>query len=306
VASGNYAFLPPLQSSTSSAPVADGGPARIEVTGPIATPREAIEAVVPDVDPALTAETSSATIVAQEAPKQEPAPVIAAVAPAVTQTAALSGAPPSLPAAAPAAVSVYERWAAAGIILETQGQEWDEQTLANVDAALLKLPPGVRSQLGNPALGPLHILINSRGRALSGKQPYGGPANYFSTGDGVNELVMFPRQRVQTILHELGHAYNLRRTPAGHYARVLADPEMQSFLAATGWQVLATPEQIAVAVDHMRLSYQYSGSFRWPEISKFDPLEDFANSFAAFYADPEGLRAQSPERYNWMAANLPR
>jgi hypothetical protein len=213
-------------------------------------------------------------------------------------------APAAPPVQAPAGPA--ERWSAAGIVIVTQGQEWDEQSLKNVDAALAALPAGVRAQLGNPALGQLHILVNTQGRALSGKQPYGGAANYFSTGDGVNELVMYPKQRVSTILHELGHAYNLRRTPGGHYAKVLLDPEMESFMAATGWKVLASREQIAQSVDHMRLGYDYTGTFRWPELSKFDPLEDFANSFAMYFYDPAGLRAQSPERHAWMAANLPK
>jgi len=77
-------------------------------------------------------------------------------------------------------------------------------------------------------------------------------------------------------------------------------------LPATGWQVLATREQIARSVDHMKLSYQYNGTFRWQELSKFDPLEDFGNSFAMYFYDPSGLKAQSPERYEWMAANLAR
>ena len=84
------------------------------------------------------------------------------------------------------------------------------------------------------------------------------------------------------------------------------DIGMEGFLTVTGWEVLAPREQIAQSVDHMRLNYQYNGSFRWQEVSKFDPLEDFANSFAMYYNDASGLKAQSAERYGWMAANLPK
>lgn len=199
-----------------------------------------------------------------------------------------------------------ERWATAGIILEAEGQAWDESSLTNVDSALSLLPPAVLARLGNPALGPLHILVNTEGRSLSGSQPYGGAANYFSTNDGVNELVLYPGQSVKTVLHEMGHAYNLRATPAGHYAQVLIDPEMASFLDATGWRVLTPRATVATAVDHTQVDFDYEGTFAWPEVSHFDPLEDYANTFAMYYADPSGLRTASPERYGWMSANLPK
>ena len=197
------------------------------------------------------------------------------------------------------------RWAMAGIVLVTEGQAWDEASLANVDAALSLFPPEVLANLGNPELGPLHILVNTEGRSLSGSQPYGGAANYFSTNDGVNELVVYPGQRVVTILHELGHAYSLRDVPQGSYAQVLVEPEMESFLAATGWRILTPGGTVATMVDHTRVAFDYTGGFVWPELSHFDPLEDYANAFALYYADPEGLKAASPERYGWMAANLP-
>ena len=198
-----------------------------------------------------------------------------------------------------------QRWATAGIVLVSEGQRWDDMTLSNVDAALSLLPPDVLANLGNPALGPLHILVNTEGRSISGTQPYGGAANYFSTNDGVNELVLYPGQRLTTVLHEMGHAYNLRSTAAGHYAQVLVDPEMESFLAATGWRILTPRQTVAQSLDHTQVAFEYGGTFVWPEVSHFDPLEDYANAFATFYTDPEGLKAASPERYDWMAGNLP-
>jgi hypothetical protein len=225
--------------------------------------------------------------------------------------AALSAESVAAPPTAPAPrtetiVSTAERWATAGIVLVSEGQAWDDASLVNVDTALSLLPQSVLSGLGNPGLGPLHVLVNTEGRSLNGSQPYGGAANYFSTNDGVNELVLYPGQRVSTVLHELGHAYNLRATPAGHYAQVLVDPDMESFLAATSWRVVTPRETVATALDHTQIVFEYKGAFTWPELSHFDPLEDYANAFAMYYADPEGLSAASPERYNWMAANLPR
>jgi hypothetical protein len=203
---------------------------------------------------------------------------------------------------APAAA--IERWAAAEVVIATEGQVLDEYSLANIDAALGILPAGVLGALGNPAFGPLHILVNAEGRTLSGDQPYRGPANFFSTNEGTNELVLYPQQSVFTIVHELGHAYNLRNVGAGRYAMVLLDPEMRSFLAAAGWVVTSSAAEIQAAVDHMHVGYSYAGAFHWPRVSNDDPLEDFANSFATFFLDPDLLRDASPERYAWMAATF--
>jgi hypothetical protein len=238
----------------------------------------------------------------------EPATVAPVNASAVTEAPpAEQAAPPAPPPVQPvvnAPAGPVERWAAAGIVIVTQRQALDEVSLANVDAALSALPASVLGSLGNPAMGPLHILVNTEGRVLSGDQPYGGPANFFSTNEGKNELVLYPQQSVFTIVHELGHAYNLRRIAAGRYAMVLLDVEMRSFLNATGWQIASNDEQIRGAVDHMHVSYTYTGSFHWPRLSNDDPLEDFANSFSMYFLDPAGLNASSPERYAWMAATF--
>jgi len=234
-------------------------------------------------------DTSSAAVVSESAPAAVAVPAAPQPQPVVAQ--------PQTPA---------ERWRAEGIILETEGQEWDATSLANVDAALSKLPAAVRASLGSRALGPLRIVVNSQGRALSGKQPYGRAANFFSTNDGVNELVLYPRQSAATVLHELGHAYNLRTMPAGRYALVLLDAEMASFMAATGWQLVSTPDQVRAARDQTQVAYAYDGGFVWPRLSHEDPLEDFANSFALFFLDPAELQRLSPARYDWFAANLNR
>ena len=239
-----------------------------------------------------TASTEADSSTTTESTVPVPAPQTAAEVPPVAQPAA------------PAFVNPIDRWAAAGIDIETQGQLLDDASLANVDAALSAVPPSLLSSLGNPAFGPLHILVNTEGRVLSGDQPYGGPANFFSTNDGTNELVLYPQQSVFTIVHELGHAYNLRHVGAGRYAMVLLDPEMQSFLAATGWTINSTDDEIRNAVDHMHVSYTYNGSFHWPRLSNDDPLEDFANSFASYFLDPNGLQQESPARYAWMAATF--
>ena len=238
---------------------------------------------------------------AAEAKTVAPAPDTRAAVEAPAPAQPLPVAPAPVQPVVSLAASPVERWAAVGIIIETDRQALDDASLANVDAALRTLPDGVLGSLGNPSFGPLHILVNTEGRVLSGDQPYGGPANFFSTNEGTNELVLYPQQSVFTIVHELGHAYNLRRIGAGRYAMVLLDNEMRSFLSATGWQITSSDEQIRGAVDHMHVSYTYSGSFHWPRVSNDDPLEDFANSFAMYFLDPGTLQQSSPERYTWMA-----
>jgi len=176
--------------------------------------------------------------------------------------AAVAAAPPPVPAPAPA-LSPVDRWRAEGILLDMEGQEWDDTSLANVSQALATLPARVRALLGSRDLGPMHILVNREGRTLSGNQPYGRAANFFSTNDGWNELVLFPGQSVMTTVHELGHAFNLRRIPAGRYALVLLDDEMASFMAAAGWQVLSTPEEVRAARDHTQVQMSYRGANVW-------------------------------------------
>ncbi len=232
-------------------------------------------------------------------PAAAPPPAIAQAVPA----AAAAGAPaPAL--ATP--LTPAERWARESFIFQLEGQEWTEKSIANVDAALAALPARIRAMIGNRALGPVYLLVNREGRMLSGNSPYGRPANFYATAEGRNEVILYPDQSPKTIVHELGHAYNLRRTPPGRYALVLLDPEMQSFLAAAGWRVTSTTDEVRAARDHTQVAVVYEGQKVWTAVSNEDPLEDFANSFAMFFLSPEELRQLSPARYDWFATNVGR
>lgn len=269
----------------------------LRTTEPAATP-----------GPALVSETSSVT--SETIAVAGPAPVTASSQPQTLPPPAITSAQPAAVAPAAPIVTVPttpgQRWLAEGFVFVTEGQEWDGVSFSNVDLALSKLAARIRAQLGNRQLGQIYIVVNRSGRTLSGKQPYAGAANFFSTNDGRNELVLYPGQSVPTILHELGHAYNLRRMAPGRYALVLQDPEMQSFMAAAGWRVLGTPEQIRAARDHMQVPMAYDGERIWPRLSNDDPLEDFANSFSLYFVAPEDLRAKSPDRFAWFETNLGR
>ena len=80
--------------------------------------------------------------------------------------------------------------------IELHGVEtWDATSAANVKRAIALLPASVLSQLGNPLLGPVRVLVNQEGRTTPGIQPYGAAANFFSTNNGLNELVLSQGER---------------------------------------------------------------------------------------------------------------
>ncbi len=192
-----------------------------------------------------------------------------------------------------------------GVRFVEEGQTWTPGTVASVTRALELLPEEVRARLGNPALGPLLILSNENGADVTGWSPYGGAANYYANHKGYNEVVLYPDQSVLTVLHELGHAYQLRGAPPGRIAWVFLDPEFLDFIRATGWRLESSPDEVRASHEAYQVRTSYHGTFVWEGLSRFDPLEDYANSFALFFADPERLRELSPERYEWMAAHLP-
>jgi len=206
----------------------------------------------------------------------------------------------NLPAPQATIPDSVNRWADEGIVFVMRDQEWDASSLAVVDAALALLPPEIRSRLGNSSLGPLYLTVNRAGRTPAGAQPYSGPANFYSTNDGRNDLVLFPGQSLLTVLHELGHAYNLRRVPAASYALVLLEPEMRSFMDAAGWRVLTPHDELRVMRDQSQVAYAYDGETVWSGMSRVDPLEDFANSFALYYGSRESLRQLSQARFEWF------
>jgi hypothetical protein len=191
-----------------------------------------------------------------------------------------------------------------GVEIVTDGQTWDDASLNSVLDALSKLPPHVINQLGSRTYGRLYILSNDQSRSLSGANVYSSGANFYSNNDGRNELVLYPDQGTKTVLHELGHAYQLRMTPAGRYAWVFFQQEMRDFMQATGWRLLSSDAEVAAAVDQTQLSFAYDGPQVWQFMSNNDPLEDYANSFALFFYDPQQLQQLSPARYNWMLANV--
>ena len=210
-------------------------------------------------------------------------------------------------AVAPAAsrtTVVEEARARYGVEIVLEGQTWDETSLAAVMTALQSLPPPVLEKLGNPAFGPLRILCNPQAAALSGVRPYASGANFYYNSDGRNEIILMPSQGTLTVLHEMGHAYQMRGVPAGRYAWVYLDPEARDFMAATGWRLLSSEEEVKASWDGADLRFEYDGPPVWQYLSRQDPAEDFANSFAYFVDDPAALATFSPVRYDWFLRHL--
>ena len=186
------------------------------------------------------------------------------------------------------------------------GQTWDEQGLTSLADALDRLPEHIVERLGNRYYGRLLVLSNAEGAASDGWQPYDEAANFYSNASERNELVLLPHQSLRTILHELGHAYQMREAPSDRYAWVFFQSEMREFMAATGWQLLSTDEEVAAARSVAELRFSYSGPAIWDRMSNEDPVEDYANSFALYFDDPEALQRLSSERYDFIDTHVAR
>jgi len=186
----------------------------------------------------------------------------------------------------------------------TEGQSWDEAGLTSLAAALDRLPGHIVDRLGNRHYGRLHVLSNAEGAASDGWQPYGEGANFYSNAGDRNELVLLPDQSVRTILHELGHAYQMREVPSDRYAWVFFQSEMREFMAATEWELLSSDEEVAAARGVAELRFAYSGPHLWERMSNEDPVEDYANSFALYFDDPQALQRLSPERYDFIDTHV--
>ena len=203
-----------------------------------------------------------------------------------------------------AACQIIEARTRYAVEIVSDGQTWDDASLDTILDALDRLPPHVVKRLGSRHYGRLHVLSNPRSLTLSGWMPYPDGANFYTNQGGQNQLVLYPNQGVLTILHELGHAYQMRLVPAGKYAWVFFQAEMRDFMAATGWQLLNSDEEIARASEIYELRFSHDGPQIWTTLSNPDPAEDYANSFALYFFDPDRLRELSPARYDWMRQHV--
>jgi hypothetical protein len=291
---------------------------------------------------APTAETQSPTLAPSPQNTDAPpsvAPVIPSIAVTVTPTVdgawsatpAVSTPAPSTglaPSAAAMASSLEEQY---GVRIVTTDQDWgtDEtaqlRNIGAVGAALAGVPTSVRSAVANNAGGALTYLSNDGGRSEAGWQPYGDrQANFYSNEDVVagnhvaaNQIVLQPGSTAQTAAHEMMHAYQMRDEAPGGYALALLTPELKSFMQATGWQQLASDDEIRAAASGpwatLDADFAYTGrpltyaGENGDMLSLFapNPLEAFAEAGGLYYAHSAATTLPDwPEYWGWFAANI--
>ncbi len=198
---------------------------------------------------------------------------------------------------------IRERYA---VEIVVEDQTWSETSVNAVADALSRLPEHVLRRLGNRYYGRLQVLSNPDGVALDGWQPYADGANFYSNYARRNQVVLVPNQSIRTILHELGHAYQMREVPSNRYAWVFFQTEMREFMAATGWDLLSSDAEVAAARSVADLRFSHDGPQIWERLSNEDPTEDYANSFALYFYDPAELQRLSPARHDFMDDHVAR
>lgn len=192
---------------------------------------------------------------------------------------------------------VQERFA---VEIVVEDQTWNDESLYTIADALERLPEHVVRRLGNRHYGRLQVLSNPEGIAMDGWQPFDTGANFYSNFNRRNEMVLVPNQGLRTVLHELGHAYQMREVPSNRYAWLFFQSEMQEFMSATGWELLSSDADVAAARSVSELQFSHSGPPLWDRLSNDDPTEDYANSFALYFSNPDELLELSPARFEFM------
>jgi hypothetical protein len=308
----------------SSTPAADA-PAT-EVPTQIALPTE-----TPDAAPTATATTSATSTPTITPIVGEAATATPTLGDAWSATPSVSTPGPTAglwPAAVTLVAEIEAEW---GIDVVTDGQNWganEEQQLRNIGAvksALEALPPNVIAAATRNDHGTLAILSNNAGRTLAGWQPYGsGAANFYATEDydssgrvETSQIVLQNGASTMTIAHELLHAYQMRNVAPGRYGEALLTPDMTSFMAATGWILNVSEEQLAASVgaswDNINSLFDYVGPELVYESEKGEtvhaytpnPVEAFTVVGALYYAAPDGTPLPDwADYWVWFDANL--
>jgi hypothetical protein len=304
-------------------PLPDESPIPVEVTvvPPEVTPDPEFTEAIPEPESSVS----------------EPEPTSAAVQ--APRTAASSwSAPPTLvpPAPAPPPLPEAARLATAasdayGVRIVLDGQDWgsDETSqVANVQAvisAIDRLPDTVISAIVAHAHGPLAFVSNNEGRTLDGWQPYGGhPVTYYTNSDqgpggyhASNQVVVSVGAASMSIGHEILHAYQFRNVSPDEYALALLQPEIRSFMEATGWRQSGSDEQVRETVNQpwsaLDSLYVYEGrtliygtaSGATGTIAPGNPVEAFAATGSIYYTRPSWMPLPDwPDYWAWFSANV--
>jgi hypothetical protein len=236
--------------------------------------------------------------------------------------------PPSQPEAVRLAAEANDAY---GVRVVLEGQDWgpDEASqVTNVQAvisAIDRLPDTLISAVVAHAHGPLTFVSNDQGRTLDGWQPYGGyPMTYYTNSDqgpagyhASNQVVVSVGATDMSLGHEILHAYQFRNVGADEYAMALLQPEMRSFMKATGWRQVGSDEQVRQTVDQpwsvLDALYVYEGrpltyataSGVTNPMAPINPIEAFAVTGSVYYTRPSWMSLPDwPEYWAWFSANV--
>ena len=310
------------QTTPGGAPAGTGAPVATAEQTNAPTPREFAEAGAPDVQiEAPVLDPSSSTV---ESPR--------------TAASSWSAGPtPVVPAAAPEPAAEAERLAAEagrtyGVRIVLDGQDWgltEEAQADNIRAvisAIDRLPDTVISAVVSHPHGPLTVVSNNDGRTLDGWQPYGAhPMTYYTNSDqgpggyhAANEVVLSVGATSSSIGHEIMHAYQARGVGPDEYALSLLQPEMRSFMAATGWRQVGTDEEVRAAKDQpwsvlndlyvyegLPLTYSAGSGGGSSTLVAANPFEAFAITGSMYYTRPAWMPdPEWPAYWAWFQSHL--
>lgn len=218
-----------------------------------------------------------------------------------------------------------------GINIVVEGQDWgdseaaQETNIGAVISAVQRLPDTVISAAVAHPAGPLTFVSNDHGATLDGWQPYGGhPMTYYTNSDqGIggyhasNQVVLSVGTGTMSIAHEILHAYQNRNVGPDEYALALLQPEMGSFMEATGWRQVGSEAEVNEAVDQpwsaLNGLYVYegrpltytSGGGGSAMMTADNPIEAFAIAGSVYYARPSWMALPDwPEYWAWFDAHI--
>ncbi len=331
--------------------IAAQSPSGSDREGPASLPDETPPSAEPTVSPSATPESEYAIATPREdEPTAEaspgieitaavavPEPTSSSVQAPRTAASSWSAGPtpvppaPASPSQPEAARLAAEAGDAYGVRIVLEGQDWgpnEASQVANVQAvisAVDRLPDTVISAVVAHAHGSLAFVSNNQGRTLGGWQPYGDhPMTYYTNSDqgpggyhASNQVVLSVGATSMSIGHEILHAYQFRNVSADEYALALLQPQMRSFMEATGWRQIGSDDQVRQTINQpwsaVDSLYVYEGrtltystsSGATSTITPTNPIEAFAATGSIYYTRPSWMPLPDwPEYWAWFQANV--
>jgi hypothetical protein len=246
------------------------------------------------------------------------APVVAPVASSWSQDPEFVPAAPAAELSSSAMALVRYANEEFGIEIKTSGQDWgatEIDQVANIGAVVSaweRLPASVRSAVADHRHGSLRILSNTQGRTSGGWQPYGDAMTSFYTNSDQSEagygpshqIVLATGADVETALHEIFHAYEMRNVGADQYVAALLEEEMLSFMETSGWTLLVSQDELLASAHEPWETINGLFAYEGPDTAHgANPLEAFASAAATFYGNGSSEFGQ-PDLSAWLSANL--